>query len=687
MELREFATTILFESSLAAKIEARPSHATDGSPSFSDTDPGSALATPLAPGRPLGLELKPRGASERVPFPASAAALADPINRGVVLHFFANHEMLAMELMALALLKFPDAPAGFRQGLARTIIEEQKHLSLYMQRMAELGVSFGTTPVNRYFWDCIADMQSPLEYVTKMSLTLEQANLDFSRHFRDLFAQLGDTVTSELLDVVYREEIGHVKHGVVWFNRWRPGEGDDWDEYQRLLPGPLTPVRAKGLGFDRDARRLAGLSERFIHELAVYKHSKGRPPVVYWFNPACEIEIANPAESFKPPAVLERIRTDLAGLMQYLTKGDDVVWVPKRPTSNFLADVQAVGLPIPQFIEEEAELLGRPVSTVEPWGQSPASRRRQESMGLKSLQPKQFVSDWRIFSKAFSASLLADMEPSSIVGKTFDDPSAVIAFVESHFRSAASPLVLKAPFGSSGRGMLRVKAPGLEPKQIHWVRNVIESQGAVVAEPWLERILDLSVQVNVANDKRPVLGVTRFLTDTRGQYIGHKLGRKFGDLSPDLRRALHEDGMLARLESTARQVLDHLAASGYVGPAGIDALVYLDQGVPKLKPIVEINPRYTMGRIALEIDRHVHHTVDAEWLHLSSKQVQAMGYPNFAAFVAEGKARFPAKRQGGRTGLLVEGFVATNDPETATVIQTVLALGPAIAFVRAETAL
>ena len=61
-------------------------------------------------------------------------ALSTASGRGRLLHFFANHELLAMELMALTLLKFPFAEKNFRLGLARTIVEEQKHLRMYVSR-------------------------------------------------------------------------------------------------------------------------------------------------------------------------------------------------------------------------------------------------------------------------------------------------------------------------------------------------------------------------------------------------------------------------------------------------------------------------------------------------------------------------------------------------------------------------
>jgi hypothetical protein len=51
------------------------------------------------------------------------------------------------------------------------------------------------------------------------------------------------------------------------------------------------------------------------------------------------------------------------------------------------------------------------------------------------------------------------------------------------------------------------------------------------------------------------------------------------------------------------------ADSGFQGACGIDALVYrAPDGSPALRPVVEINPRFTMGRVALELRRLAHST-------------------------------------------------------------------------------
>ncbi len=44
-------------------------------------------------------------------------------------------------------------------------------------------VRFGDFTLNRFFWDSIAPMETPLDYVTRLSLTFEQANLDYAHHY------------------------------------------------------------------------------------------------------------------------------------------------------------------------------------------------------------------------------------------------------------------------------------------------------------------------------------------------------------------------------------------------------------------------------------------------------------------------------------------------------------------------
>ena len=121
--------------------------------------------------------------------------------------------------MALALLKFPDAPDAFRKGLLHTLQEEQEHTRLYLDRMAATGTSFGDHSLSTMIWDHIANMESPLDYVSRLSLTFEQSNLDYANYYSQAFAQVGDKDTSDLLARIYKDEIAHVGYGLKWLRR------------------------------------------------------------------------------------------------------------------------------------------------------------------------------------------------------------------------------------------------------------------------------------------------------------------------------------------------------------------------------------------------------------------------------------------------------------------------------------
>src|SRR4051794_30057830 len=167
MELRDFAEQVLFATKLEDKLTCPEI--------ITDLHPGAPLVAPPTPGRPPELLFKPQGSSH-ADFPGLHRLETEP-ERGRLLHFFANHELLATELMALVLLRFPDAPPPFRLGVLRTLKDEQLHTRLYLHRMRQCGVHFGELPVSGYFWRSVSPMESPMDYVAGLSLTFEQANL------------------------------------------------------------------------------------------------------------------------------------------------------------------------------------------------------------------------------------------------------------------------------------------------------------------------------------------------------------------------------------------------------------------------------------------------------------------------------------------------------------------------------
>jgi len=256
MNARAYAERIVTSTSLDDKL-APPGDLGDAA--FEDAGAPLRLA---APGRPANLPIVP-GRRTRVP---PLAGMRDPQQRARILHALANHELQAIELFAWAVLAFPTTPIAFRRGLLAILADEQRHLALYLERLAAHGLAFGDQPVTGHFWNKLDHLTGPCELVCAMNLTFENANLDFAADYAAAARAAGDEATARVLEQVHAEEISHVHFGWVWLRRLA-GPGDAWPAYLAHVRPPLGPARARGARFDREARRRAGLDEAFIAAL------------------------------------------------------------------------------------------------------------------------------------------------------------------------------------------------------------------------------------------------------------------------------------------------------------------------------------------------------------------------------------------------------------------------------------
>lgn len=677
--ISEFAGSILFSPSLETKL-ASPGCELVDEPSTRPISP------PRFPARVRELSLDPALTPTRQPFPGRAK-LSNERARGLVLHFFANHELLALELMALALLKWPNSPAGYRRGILQTMIEEQNHMRLYIDRMKELGVQFGEAPLNGFFWNCMREIETPAEFAATMSMTFEQANIDFALHYERIFASEGDLVSAEIMRRVRVEEIGHVKHGVIWFERWREKSSRLFKEWHDSLRFPITPARAKGLTFDREGRIMAGLPQDYIDELEVHNQSKGRPPRVFWFNPGCEQEIESPDLNWTPPKPIQDLTRDYETLMSFLAHKDDIVMVQKAPSVSFLKSLDELGFEIPEFVEHSRIqiLQERKFTSFEPWGWSPAALKY--FLPLKSYlvsanhwpEPQSTHASQSIFSKKVAADMRKSMELDDIETLQLTELNQAIPTLERLRHIAPDAMVVfKAPFSASGRGMIRVKDTTFAEKDAGWIRSHLKTGGVILAEPWLNKLVDLSSHIDIAKDGQiRFAGITRFWTDLRGQYRGHILGRPLIDFTPEMIKLWHaDDGWQHQLKKTALKIGQEAFRRGYTGPLGIDGFIYQTNETMKLRPMIELNPRWSMGRVALAISQRLVAKQCAIWIHISVNELVRSGYGSFPELVTSLKKIQPDSiKVRGDVKNIFSGVFGLNDPQTAKQSLALLVVG------------
>ena len=260
MNIINFCESILFNGDLESKLQ---------SPDIVDCFDFREGNTPLVPARSTQLEMS----EKRQKFP-KVGNFKNELVRGQALHFFANHELLAIEMMAAAIIKCGNQKTKeFKQvakGILHAIKEEQKHLRLYINRMNEFGVEFGDYPLNDFFWRQLSEINSFDDFFATMSLTFEAANLDFADFYQKIFSEIGDKKTANILKIVYEDELTHVKLGSFWLNKWKENK-DLWSYYLDHLPEGITPARSKGIAYQESHRKKAGLSSDFIFNLTHYR--------------------------------------------------------------------------------------------------------------------------------------------------------------------------------------------------------------------------------------------------------------------------------------------------------------------------------------------------------------------------------------------------------------------------------
>ncbi|MCC8394404.1 ferritin-like domain-containing protein [Paraburkholderia sp. MMS20-SJTR3] len=220
------------------------------------------LAEPAGlPGRPSRPELvEPRQLGRR--------SMQSPQGRTVLLHALAHIEFNAINLALDAVWRFATMPPTFYTDWLKVAAEEAYHYSLLAARLAEYGHAYGDFPAHGGLWDmCERTRGDVLARMALVPRTLEARGLDASPPIRARLQQAGDHASAAILDVILRDEIGHVLIGNRWFRHLCDGSGlDPHRTYLRLAEQYHAP-KLRG-PFNFEARRDAGFDETELAALA-----------------------------------------------------------------------------------------------------------------------------------------------------------------------------------------------------------------------------------------------------------------------------------------------------------------------------------------------------------------------------------------------------------------------------------
>ena len=178
--------------------------------------------------------------------------------RALLIHALAHIEFNAINLALDVLWRFAKMPSKFYYDWLSVAQEECEHFRLLNQHLQTLGYQYGDFSGHDGLWEMAERTQDDvLARLALVPRTLEARGLDASPAVKHKLASGGDRAGAAIIDIILRDEIGHVAIGNYWF-RWLCVERklDPITTYAELAQTYRAP-KLKG-PFNIEARLAAG---------------------------------------------------------------------------------------------------------------------------------------------------------------------------------------------------------------------------------------------------------------------------------------------------------------------------------------------------------------------------------------------------------------------------------------------
>jgi len=214
----------------------------------------------VIPGRPDRPELVP-------PLQVKRRSMSTPEGRAALLHALSHIEFNAINLALDAIWRFADMPEEYYKDWLKVAAEEALHFTLLAEHLKGMGYAYGDFPGHDTLWEMVAKTQE--DVLARMALvprTMEARGLDAAPSTRNKLQQVGDHAGAAIIDIILRDEIGHVAIGNRWFGYLcQLRDLDPIQCYADLAQRFKAPkLRAP---FNLEARRAAGFSEKELQIL------------------------------------------------------------------------------------------------------------------------------------------------------------------------------------------------------------------------------------------------------------------------------------------------------------------------------------------------------------------------------------------------------------------------------------
>ena len=213
------------------------------------------------PGRPLRPELlHPARVPQRGP--------GSRAGRAAMIHAITHIELNAINLALDAVCRFAGLPDDYYFDWITVAKEEAHHFTLLAGHLKQsYGHDYGDFAAHDGLWAMAEKTKD--DVLVRMALVpriLEARGLDVTPGMRDRLRHHGDPGAAAILDLILRDEVGHVLTGNRWYTRLCAERGlDPMDTFERLMAQHDAPqIRPP---FNRAARLAGGFTEQELARL------------------------------------------------------------------------------------------------------------------------------------------------------------------------------------------------------------------------------------------------------------------------------------------------------------------------------------------------------------------------------------------------------------------------------------
>ncbi|MFM9922493.1 ferritin-like domain-containing protein [Variovorax sp. H27-G14] len=222
--------------------------------------PGDDTGVPGRPDKPVRVAVT--AVHQRSPF--------TPEGRAALVHSICHIEFNAINLALDAVWRYDGMPEAYYRDWLRVADEEALHFTLLHTHLQTMGHRYGDFPGHDSLWNmCEKTKDDVLARMALVPRTLEARGLDATPLIQAKLRRVNtpDALRAiEILDIILRDEVGHVAIGNHWYRWLCDGAGLDAEATYPALVARYDAPRHKP-PFNLEARGRAGFSDEELRQL------------------------------------------------------------------------------------------------------------------------------------------------------------------------------------------------------------------------------------------------------------------------------------------------------------------------------------------------------------------------------------------------------------------------------------